>query len=157
MTYRDQNEIIKTAQQTLFNPAWIISSTTVLAGFVCQLDKSWGYYRERRFPWGNASMRSSCKVFSQLVIKGRGPIVSGAIPGLAVLDSIRKQTEQARGSKRVKPSLRGLCISSCILTCLSSSPDFLWWWTEMWKCKLNKPFPPHLASSSWCFVQEYKC
>jgi hypothetical protein len=24
----------------------------------------------------------------------------------------------------------------------------------MWKCKLNKPFPPQLASWSWCFVQE---
>ena len=22
----------------------------------------------------------------------------------------------------------------------------------MWKCKLNKPFPPQLASWSWCFV-----
>jgi hypothetical protein len=30
-------------------------------------------------------MRSSCKALSQLVIKGVGPIVSGAIPGLVVL------------------------------------------------------------------------
>jgi hypothetical protein len=94
------------------------------------------------------------KAFSQLVIGGRGE--AGSIPGPVVLGSIRKQAEQARGSKAVTSS-HGLCISSCFLTCLSSSPDFLWWWTEMWKCKLNKPFPPHLASSSWCFVQEYKC
>jgi hypothetical protein len=46
-------------------------------------------------------MRSSCGTFSQLVIKGRGPIVSGAIPGLVVLGSIRKQAEQARGSNPV--------------------------------------------------------
>ena len=46
-------------------------------------------------------MRSSCKAFSQLVIKGEGPIVGGAIPGLVVLGSIRKQTEQAKGSKPV--------------------------------------------------------
>jgi hypothetical protein len=38
----------------------------------------------------NASMRSSCKAFSQLVIKEGGPIVGGAIPGLVVLDSTRK-------------------------------------------------------------------
>jgi hypothetical protein len=38
--------------------------------FVCRLDTSWSYHRERSLPWGNASMRSSCKVFSQLVIKG---------------------------------------------------------------------------------------
>jgi hypothetical protein len=39
-------------------------------------------------------MRSSCKAFSQLVLKGRGPIV-----GQEVLGSIRKQAEQARESK----------------------------------------------------------
>jgi hypothetical protein len=46
-------------------------------------------------------MRSSCKAFSQLVIKVVGPIVGGAIPRLVVLGSIRKQAEQARGSKPV--------------------------------------------------------
>jgi hypothetical protein len=46
-------------------------------------------------------MRSSCKAFSQLVIKGEGPLVGGAIPGLGVLGSIRKQAEQASGSKLV--------------------------------------------------------
>jgi hypothetical protein len=97
-------------------------------------------------------MRSNCKAFSQLVIKGGGPIVGGAIPGLVVLGSIRKKVEQARGSKPVT-SLHGLCISSCFLTCLSSSPDFLWWWTAMWKSKLNKPFPPQLASWSLCLCR----
>jgi hypothetical protein len=47
-------------------------------------------------------MRSSCGVFSQLVIKGERPLVGGTISGLAVLGSIRKQAEQARGSKPVK-------------------------------------------------------
>jgi hypothetical protein len=42
----------------------------VLAGFVCQLDTSWSYHRERSLPWGNASMRFSCKAFSQFVING---------------------------------------------------------------------------------------
>ena len=48
-------------------------------------------------------MISSCKAFSQFVIKrGRSQlIVSGAIPGLVVLVSKRKQAEQARGSKPV--------------------------------------------------------
>jgi hypothetical protein len=39
-------------------------------------------------------MRYSCKAFSQLMIKGGGPMVGGAIPGLVVLGSIRKQAEQ---------------------------------------------------------------
>jgi hypothetical protein len=30
-------------------------------------------------------MRSSCKAFSHLVIKGEGPLVGDAIPGLVVL------------------------------------------------------------------------
>ena len=47
-------------------------------------------------------MRSSCGVFSQLVIKGERPIVGGAISGLEVLGSIREQAEQARGSKPVR-------------------------------------------------------
>jgi hypothetical protein len=74
----------------------------VLAGFVCQFDTSWSYHRERSFSWGNASMRSSYKAFSQLVIKGEGPLVGGTISGLVVLGSIREQAEQARGSKPVK-------------------------------------------------------
>ena len=47
-------------------------------------------------------MKSSCGAFSQLVIKGAGPLVGGAIPGLVVLGSIRNQAEQARGSKPVR-------------------------------------------------------
>jgi hypothetical protein len=43
---------------------------SVSAGFMCQLDTGWGYHRERSFSWGSASMRSSCKAFSQLVIQG---------------------------------------------------------------------------------------
>jgi len=46
-------------------------------------------------------MRSSCKAFFQLVIKGGGLLVRGTIPGLVVLGSIREQAEQARGSKPV--------------------------------------------------------
>jgi hypothetical protein len=50
-------------------------------------------------------MRSYCKAFSQLVIKGERPLVGGAISGLVVLGSIREQAEQARGSKPVKNSM----------------------------------------------------
>jgi len=49
-------------------------------------------------------MRSSYKAFSQLVIGGSGPILGGAIPGLVVLGSTRKQAEQAMGSKSVSSS-----------------------------------------------------
>ena len=59
-------------------------------------------------------MRSNCKAFSQLVIKGVGHLVSGTISGLVVLGSIRQQAEQARGSKPVSNTLHGLCINSCI-------------------------------------------
>jgi hypothetical protein len=41
-------------------------------------------------------MRSNCKAFSQLEIKGERPPVGGAISGLVVLGSIREQAEQAR-------------------------------------------------------------
>jgi hypothetical protein len=116
------------------------------------LDTGWSY-RERSFSWENASMRSSSKAFSQLVIKGEGPHVGGAIPELGVLDSIKKQAEQARGSKPVRNIPPMLCITFCFLTCLSSSSDFFWWWAAMWKCKLSKFFPPQLASWSWCLCR----
>jgi hypothetical protein len=70
--------------------------------FLCQLDTGWSYHRERSFRWGSASMRSNCGTFSQLVIKGEGPLMGGATSGLVVLGSIREQAEQARGSKPVK-------------------------------------------------------
>jgi hypothetical protein len=47
-------------------------------------------------------MRSNCKSFSQLVIKGERPLVGGIISRLVVLCSIREQDEQARGIKPVK-------------------------------------------------------
>jgi hypothetical protein len=47
-------------------------------------------------------MRSSCKAFSQLVIKEGGLLVGGTIPGLTVLGSIREQAEQARENKSVR-------------------------------------------------------
>jgi hypothetical protein len=46
-------------------------------------------------------MRSNCKAVSQLVINEGGPIVGGAILGLVILGSMRKQAEQARGNKPV--------------------------------------------------------
>ena len=79
-----------------------LTNTAVLAVFVCQLDTGWSYHRERSFSWGNVSIRSSCKAFSQLVIKGGGPLVDDAICGLVVLGSIREQAEQARGGKPLK-------------------------------------------------------
>jgi hypothetical protein len=47
-------------------------------------------------------MRFSCGAFSHLVIKEERSHVGGTISGLVVLDSIREQAEQARGSKPVK-------------------------------------------------------
>jgi hypothetical protein len=47
-------------------------------------------------------MRSSCKAFSQLLIKGGRAPCGWCYRGLVVLGSIRKQAEQARGSKPVR-------------------------------------------------------
>ena len=47
-------------------------------------------------------MRSNCKAFSQIVIKGERPLVGGTISGLVVLGFIKKQAEQARGKQASK-------------------------------------------------------
>jgi hypothetical protein len=52
---------------------------------LCQLDTSWSYHKERNISWGSASTRSSCKAFSQIVIKRGDPLVGGAISELVVL------------------------------------------------------------------------
>jgi len=56
------------------------------------------------------------------------PIVDGAIPGLVVLGSIRKQTEKAMGASPVSsinPSMASTSApASRILPCLSACPDF---------------------------------
>jgi hypothetical protein len=50
--------------------------------------------------------------------------VGGAIPGLVVLGSIRKQAEQA--SKGHLSMASASAPASRLLPCVSSSPDFLW-------------------------------
>ena len=47
-------------------------------------------------------MRSNCKAFSQLAIKGERPLMGGTISGLVVLGSTREQAEQARGKQASK-------------------------------------------------------
>ena len=120
----------------------------VLAGFRCQLDTSWSLHRERSLPWGNASMRSSCKAFSQLVIKGGrahyGWCHPWASPGFYKKASWANQGKQ---SCKQHPFMASVSASaSRSLPCVSSCPDFLWGTAAMWQCKLNKPFPPQLAS-----------
>jgi hypothetical protein len=51
-------------------------------------------------------MRSSCKAFFSISDQGERPLVGGAIPGLGVLGSVRKQAEQARGGKPVRNVLQ---------------------------------------------------
>jgi hypothetical protein len=74
-------------------------------------------------------MRSSCKACSQLVIMGRGPLVGDAIPGLIVLDSIRKQAEQAEqamGSNPVSNIPPWPLHQLLFPDLLEFHPDFLW-------------------------------
>jgi hypothetical protein len=138
-------------------PPFVVSAC--IGWFYVSTWHSWNYHRERSFPWGNTSMRSSCKAFSQLVIKGGrarcgwSHLWSGS-PGFYKKANWASQRKQAR---RQHPSMASASAPAFkFLPYVSSCPDFLWWWKAMWKCKLNKPFPLQLASWSWCFVQEYK-
>jgi hypothetical protein len=104
---------------------------------------------ERREPQEDASIGSSSRAVSLQVIDGgrAQSIVSGGISGLVDLDSIRKQAikpqEQVR--KRHCSMASASAPVSRSLPCLSSCSDFLWWWTVIWKCKPNKPFPPQVS------------
>jgi hypothetical protein len=69
---------------------------------LCQLDTAGVIIEKGASVEEMPPMRSNCKAFSQLVIKGERPLVGGTISGLVVLGSIREQADQARGSKPVK-------------------------------------------------------
>ena len=71
-------------------------------------------------------------------------MVGGAIPGLVVLSSVRKQAEQARGSKPVSrpppwPLHQLLPPGSC-----PAWVPVLTSFRAMLTCKFNKPFFPNL-------------
>ena len=78
-------------------------------------------------------------------------MMGGAIPRLVVLGSRRKQAEQTMVSKPVSSTLpwllHQLLLPPGSWSVKSSCPDFLWWWTMMWKYKLNKLFSLQVACS----------
>ena len=81
--------------------------------------------------------------------------MGGDIPGLMILGSIRKQAEQTRGSNPVSstpPWLLHRLLPPGFCPVWVPVQNFLWWWTAMCKCKLNKPFPPQLVFWSRCSV-----
>lgn len=110
-----------------------------LIGFVCQLGTSQNHQRERSHSWANASMRSSSKyIFSNSDQWRRAQlIVDGAIPGLQVLGSRKKQTEQVMWSKSVRSTpLWPLdqFLPPKTLAYFSSCTDLLQCWKVLWKC-----------------------
>ena len=75
-------------------------------------------------------------------------------PGLYKKGSWASQGQQA---SHQHPSMASASApASRFLPWLSFFPDFLWWWTVLWKYKLSKPFPPQLASWSWCLIAAIK-
>jgi hypothetical protein len=69
-------------------------------------------------------MRSSCKAFSQLEIKGERAPCGWGHPWAGSPGFYKKANEQARGSKPVR-NIPPWPLHQLFLTCLSSSPDFL--------------------------------
>jgi hypothetical protein len=126
-----------------------------LSWFCVSIWHSWSCHRERSLPCGNVSMRSSCKAFSQWVIKGEGAHSGWCHPWIGSPGFYKKANWASQGQESTKqhPSMASASApASKFLPCVSSSPDFHWWWTAVWKCQLNKPFLPQLASWLWCFV-----
>jgi hypothetical protein len=89
-------------------------------------------------------MRSNCKAFSQLLIKGERPLVGGTISGLVVLGSIREQAEQARGGKPVKNIPPWPLHQLLLPDLLSSSPDILGDEQQYESVSQINPFLPNL-------------
>ena len=116
---------------------------------------SWSYHREKSFRWGNASMRSSCKSFSQLVIKawralcGWHNLWAGCL-GFYKKASWASQGEQASKQHPSMASTSALAFWPAWVSVLTSFDDQ----QQCGKCKLSKSFPPQLASWSWCLCRK---
>lgn len=126
-------------------------SYSVLDGFVSPYTSK--IHQRRSHRWGNAFLRSSCKgIFLMSDQWWRAqPIVGGAIPGRWSWFYKKGWARQGKQAGKQHPSMASTsALASRFLPCLSSWPDLtcLWWWTLIWKCKLNKPFP-----WSWCFLE----
>jgi hypothetical protein len=89
-------------------------------------------------------MRSNCKAFSQLVIKGERPLVGGTISGLVVLGSIREQAEQARRGKSIKNIPPWPLHHLLLPVLLGSSPDFFGDEQQHGSVSQINPFFPNL-------------
>ena len=74
----------------------------------------------------------------------------GVSPGLVALGFAGEQTEQT--SKQHPSMVSASALESMFLSSLNSCPGFSQWKMKMYKCKLNKPFPPQPFSSS-CVVK----
>jgi hypothetical protein len=114
---------------------------------VCQLDTSWSYHRERSLPWGNASMRSSCKAFSQLVIKSERAHCEWCHPWAGSLGFYKRAgwIRQGKQASKKHPSMASAPAPAswpAWVPLLTSFGDE----QQCGKCKLNKPFPPQLTS-----------
>jgi hypothetical protein len=131
-------------------PSWDRIKECVLAGFVCQLDTSWSYHRESSLSW--ASMRSSCKAFSQLVIKGEGLAHCGwCLPWAGSLGFYKRAgwANQGKQASKEHPSMASASAPAWVPVLTSFGDE-----QKHGSVKLNKFFPPQLASWLWCFVQE---
>jgi hypothetical protein len=89
-------------------------------------------------------MRSSCKAFFSISDQWGRAHVGGAIPGLIVLGSMRRQAEQAMESKPVS-NIPPWPLHQLLLPGLLEFQSLL---PLVMNCKPNKPFPPQLASWS---------
>jgi hypothetical protein len=107
--------------------------------------------------WERASIRLGCGS-AQLMIDGESPDhCGGATPVLVFLGSLRKQTEQAMGSKPVSsiplwPLHQFLPPGSLLVKFLSWF--FFLWWTVKGMCKSNKLLPPQLVSGHSVLTQQ---
>jgi hypothetical protein len=115
-------------------------STVILSGFVCQLDSSWSYHRERSLLWGNVSMRSSCKAFSQLVIKGGRARCGWCHPWAGSLGFYKKArwASQGRQASSISPwPLHQLLLPDPVLTSFDDEQ-------QCGSVSLINPFLPNL-------------
>lgn len=66
------------------------------------------------------------------------PTVGGTVPRLVGLSCTRKLERCGHASKLESEPASGVPRASVWVSCLNSL-----WWIVTWKCKSNKPFPPH--------------
>ena len=112
------------------------------------------YLKGRNFNQENILIRSGLKSIFLIIVDKEGPSPSWMVPSMGFYKKKPGWASYGKQASKQHPFMASASVpASMFLPCFSSCPDYLQWWTVLWKCKSKKPFPPPSFFWLWCIFQ----